>query len=165
MRNKINRLTDYITYMVKYYWKKFIKALERIFVPILLSTISSGLSFLVLYFFPQINRMAMLIALILFSYLLFEYTFRYSSLKKHTRPYWLDVLLPWGMFSLLVCFGYFFIPPKIFNYIFLPLRVFEVFYLKSWISILIVLVFMFLLMTITRLLGRHIKLKKRKKRH
>ncbi len=163
MKNKKNALIDYIIYMIKYYWKKIKKAIERIFVPILLSAISSGLSFLVLYFYPQIDRWAMLIAIILFSYLLFEYTFRYSSLKKHTRPYWLDVLLPWEIFSFLAYFGYFFIQPKIFNYIFLPLRVFELFYLRSWFSILIVLILMFLLMTITRFLGRKIRSKKSKK--
>ena len=165
MKNKINRLLDYIIYMVKYFWKKIKKALERILVPILLSAISSVLSFLVLYFNPQIDRWAMLIAIILFSCSLFGYTFRYSFLRKHSRPYWIDVLLPWGLFSSLAYVGYFFISPKIFNYIFLPLRVCELFYLRSWLSILIVLVFVLLLMTITRHLGRKTRRRHRRERH
>lgn len=167
MKNKISNLIDYIIYMVKYFWEKLKlgKALERIFVPILLSAISSVLSFLVLYFYPQIDRWAMLVATILFSYLLFDYTFRYSFLRKHSRPYWMDVLLPWGIFLILAYFGYFFIPPKMFNYIFLPLRACELFYLRSWASILIVLIFMLLLMTITRFFGRKVRLKHRRERH
>ena len=165
MKNKINRLLDYIIYMVKYFWKKIKKALERILVPILLSAISSVLGFLVLYIYPQINQWTMVIALVLFSCSLFRYTFRYSFLRKHSRTYWIDVLLPWGMFSFLAYAGYFFIPPKIFNYIFLPLRVCELFYLRSWFSILIVLVFVLLLMTITRHLGRKIRRRHRRERH
>ncbi len=163
MRNDKNSRISYITYMAKYFWKKLIKALERIFVPILLSSISSLFSFLVLYFCPQINRGAMIVAIILFSYLLFEYTFRYSFLRKHSRPYWFDVIIPWGIFSLLAYAGYFFIPPRIFNYIFLPLRVCELFYLRSRISIFIVLIFVLLLMTVTRISAR--KVRHRMKRH
>lgn len=153
--------------MVKYYWGKLKlgKILERTFVSILLSAISSVLGFLVLYVYPQINRGAMLVAIIVFSYSLFEYTFRYSFLRKHSRPYWIDVLLPWGMFSFLAYAGYFFIPPKIFNYIFLPLRVCELFYLRSWFSILIVLAFVLLLMTITRHFGRNTRRRHRRERH
>lgn len=165
MKNKINRLLDYIIYMVKYFWKKIKKALERIFVPILLSAISSGLSFLVLYFNPQIDRWTMLVAIILFSISIVGYTFRYSYFKKHARPYWIDVLFPWAIFSVVAYFGYFYIPPRIFNYIFLPLRVCELFSLRSWLSILVVLIFILLLMTVTRYFGRKIQLKKRKESH
>lgn len=165
MKNKTSSRIDCIIQMVKYFWEKRVKALERIFVPILLSSVSSVLSFLVLYFFPQIDRWTMLLAMILFLYSLFEYTFRYSFLRRHSRPYWMDVLLPWGIFSALAYFGYFFIPPKIFNYIFLPLRACESFYLRSWFSILIVLIFMLLLMTITRSFGRRIQLQYHRERH
>ena len=147
-------------------WKngKTGKMLERIFVPIFLSTVSSVLSFLVLFFYPQIDRAAMLIATIVFFYSLFRYTFRYSYSRKYPRPYWMDILVPWGVFSLLVYLGYLFVPPKIFNYIFLPLRVCEIFYLRSWFSIFVVLIVMFMLMTTTRILGRKIRLKKTRKR-
>lgn len=165
MKNKKNRLLDYITYMVKYYWKIFKKAIERIFVPILLSAVSSVLSFLVLFLNPQINRWTMLVAIILFSILIFGYTFRYSSLRRHSRPYLIDVFIPWIIFLLLAYCGYFFIPPKIFNYIFLPLRACELFSLRSWLSILLVLIFMLLLMTITRLFGRKTRLLHRRERH
>ena len=167
MKNKRSRLLDYITYMVKYYLGKLKlgKILERTFVSILLSAISSVLSFLVLFLNPQINSLTMLVAIIIFSSLVFGYTFRYSSLRKHSRPYWIDVLLPWGLFSSLAYVGYFFISPKIFNYIFLPLRVCELFYLRSWLSILIVLIFMLLLMTITRHYGRSTRRRHRKERH
>lgn len=165
MKNKISKNIDYIIYMVKYFWKKLRKGLERIFVPILLSAISSVLSLLVFYFYQQINRVTMLVAIILFSFSLFEYTFRYSSLRKHSRPYWVDVLLPWVIFSFLAYFGYFYIPPKIFNYIFLPLRVCELFYLRSWLSILITLIFVLLLMSITRFFGRKTQLKQHRERH
>ena len=167
MKNKISKQIDYIIYMVRYYWEelKLKKVLERILMPILLSALSSILSFLVLFFYQQIDQGAMWVAIILFSCSLFVYTLRYSFLRKHSRPYWMDVLLPWGIFSSLADCGYFFIPPKIFNYIFLPLRVCESLYLRSWFSILIVLIFMLLLMTITRFMGRKIRLQQRKERH
>ena len=167
MKNKIIGLVGFIIYIVRYCWEiwEMGKVLERIFVPILFSAASSVLSFLVLFFYQQIDRAAMIIATIVFLYSLFKYTFRYSYLKRHPRPYWTDVLLPWGIFSLLAYLGYFFIPPKIFNYIFLPLRVCETFYLRSWLSILIVLIFMLLLMTITRFFGRKIQLQRRRERH
>ena len=132
---------------------------------ILFSAISSVLSFLVLFLNPQINRWTMLIALILFSSLIFEYTLRYCFLRRHSRPYWIDVFVPWGIFSLLAYCGYFFIPPKIFNYIFLPLRACELFSLRSWLSILLVLIFMLLLMSLTRLFVKKIRRKHRKERH
>ena len=167
MKNKKNRLLDYITYMAKYYWEKLQlgKTLERTFVPIVLSAISSVLSFLVLYFCPKINKWAMVVAIILFSYSIFEYTFRYSFLRRHSRPYWIDVFIPWGIFSLLAYCGYFFIRPKIFNYIFLPLRACEMFSLRSWLSILLVLIFILLLMTLTRFLGKINRKKHRRGRH
>ncbi len=167
MKNKTSKPIDHIIYMVGYYWEelKLKKVLERILVPILLSTMSSLSSFLVLFFCQQIGQGAMLIAIVLFSYSLFVYTFRYSFSRKHSRPYWMDVLLPWGMFAILAYLGYFFITPKVFNYIFLPLRVCETLNLRSWSSILIVLIFMLLLMTITRLAGRKLRLEQRKERH
>ena len=145
--------------------RKFRKALERILVPVLLSAVSSVLGFLVLYIYPPINRGAMAVAMVLFAYSLYEYTFRYSFLRKHSRPYWFDVLIPWGSFSLFAYTGYFFIPPRIFNYIFLPLRVCELFYLRSWFSIFIVLIFILLLMSLTRRSARRIRRKFRRKRH
>lgn len=168
MKNKRSKRIDSMIYSVKYFLGNpgLRKVLERIFVPILLSAISSVLGFLALYVFPQINRGAMLVAIILFSYSLFEYTFRYSFLRrKHSRPYWVDVLLPWGIFSSIAYLGYFFIPPKIFNYIFLPLRACELLYLRSWFSILVVLIFMLLLMTISRSFGRKVRLQHRRERH
>lgn len=167
MKNKRSRLLDYITYMVKYYLGKLKlgKILERTFVSILLSAISSVLSFLVLFLNPQINSLTMLVAIILFSISIVGYTFRYSYFKKHARPYWIDVLFPWAIFSVVAYFGYFYIPPRIFNYIFLPLRVCELFSLRSWLSILIVLIFMLLLMTITRHYGRSTRRRHRKERH
>ena len=168
MKNKIFSLIDYITYMIKYFWDelKLKKIFERILQPILFSGISSLLSFFVLFFYQQIDQGTMLIAIILFSFFLFSYTFRYSFSRKHSRPYWMDVLLPWGIFSTLAYLGYFFIPPKVFNYIFLPLRVFEApLHLRSWASILVALIFMFLLMTVTRFAGRTIRLQIRSGRH
>lgn len=167
MKSEKNTRIACIIYSIKHFLKnhKLRKILERTFTAILLSAISSVLGFLVLYIYPQINRGAMIVAIIVFSYSLFEYTFRYSFLRKHSRPYWIDVLIPWGMFSFLACAGYFFIPPKIFNYIFLPLRVCELFYLRSWFSILIVLVFVLLLMSATRYLGRKTRRRHRRERH
>ena len=167
MKNDNNSRIACTIYSIKHFLQNRIlrKTFERTFVPILLSIISSVISFLVLYVYPQIDRWAMPLAMILFSYSLFEYTFRYSFLRKHSRPYWIDVLLPWGIFSSLVYCGYFFIPPKIFNYIFLPMRACEIFYLRSRFSILLVLIFTLLLMTITRLSGRNSRRRYRRERH
>ena len=165
MRNDENSRKDYIIYMVKFFLRRLGKVLKKTFIPVLLSIVSSVLGLLALYVYPPINRVAMIIAAAVFFYSLFEYTFRYSFLRKHSRPYWFDVLIPWGLFSLLAYAGYFFIQPKIFNYIFLPLRVCELFNLRSRFSILIALAFMLFLISITRRFGRNVRRRYYRKRH
>lgn len=143
---------------------KLKKALERIIIPIVLSVLTSILSMAAFNIYPKMNNCAILIAAVGFLYLLFEYTFRYSAHKRTQRPYWMDVLLPLGIFAGVSYSVFFLATIKVFNHTFLPLRIWEVFRIRTWFSIIVMLVVMLIVMTITRYIGSLIKAPKKKKK-
>ncbi len=130
--------------------------------PVFSSIIASCTALMIHSFFREINTGAMLIALVVFLVLVLSYTFRRSYKKGRLRPYWLDVLLPCGTVFVLSYVGYFFIPPSIFNYIFLPLRACEPFSLRSWFSIFVINIVLFILMTLTRFIAPKIQARRQK---
>ena len=143
---------------------KLKKALERIIIPIVLSVLISILSMAAFNIYPKMNNCAILIAAVVFLYLLFEYTFRYSAHKRTQRPYWMDVLLPLGIFAGVSYSVFFLATIKVFNHTFLPLRIWEVFLIGTKFSILAMLFFMLLFMTFIRFIGGKVRAPKKKKK-
>ena len=142
-------------------WRKFIlkRILRRILVPILLCVVCSNIGMFFLFAAPSINTIAILIAAASFFILLIRHIFAISFYRPHSQPYIVDILGPWLVLVFLAAIGYFFIPPSVFNHMFLPLRALEPFFLKSWMSIILLLILTIGLMSATRTIGRKMRIK------
>ncbi len=147
-------------------WRKFRlrKILRRLFIPIIWSVVCSNVGLFFLFAAPSINTIAIMIAAVSFLILLVRHIFIISFYRRHSQTYMVDVLGPWMLFAFLAAIGFFFIPPAVFNHIFLPLRACEPFYLRSWVSIILVLLLMLGLMSATREVGRKTRIKLEEKR-
>ncbi len=161
-----NKISEIVNKFKDKNWRKFVlmKILRRIFVPITWSVVCSNVGLFFLFAAPSINTIAILIAAILFFVLLVRYVIIISFFRRHSQPYIIDILGPWLAFAFLAAIGYFFIPPAVFNHIFLPLRACEPFFLRSWASIILILLLMLGLMSVTRTIGRKTRIKLEEKR-
>lgn len=163
---KNNFISDTVSKFKDKKWRKFRlgKILRRLFVPVIWSVVSSNVGLFFLFAAPSINTIAILIAAVLFLVLLIRHIFIISFFRRHSQPYMIDVLGPWLLFVLLSVAGFFFVPPSVFNHIFLPLRACEPFFLRSWVSIILILLLMLGLMSLTRTVGRKTRIKLEEKR-
>lgn len=167
MKSKVKSfISDTVNKFKDKNWRKFRlrKILRRLLIPIIWSVVCSNVGLFFLFAAPSINTIAILIAAVLFLFLLVRHIFIISFYRRHSQTYMIDVLGPWMLFVLVSAIGYFFIPPAIFNHIFLPLRACEPFYLRSWVSIILILLLMLGLMSLTRTIGRKTRIKLEEKR-
>lgn len=167
MKNKIKSfIRDTINLLKDKNLRRYVlaKLLKRVFVPIMWIVVCSNIGMLFLYAAPSINSTAILIAAGLYFVCLVRHIFVISFYRRHSQPYVIDVFIPWAVIAFLALVGYLVIPPSIFNYVLLPLRAMEPFFLRSWASIILVLILMLALMSFTRSIGRKTRIKREMKR-